>query len=98
MGVADRSNRKCSMFGMTQTAMRAPFGHCRGGRSTMGKYGKRPCSLGTSGIQVLQRLRQRDDVRVLGVEVEEALLVRRGRAVAHGLAHHHGPEAVLHRV
>ena len=35
--VAGRSNRKCSMFGMTQSATRAPFGQRSGGRSTIGE-------------------------------------------------------------
>ena len=39
-----------------------------------------------------------DHVGVFGVEVEQALIVRRRRAVADRLAHHHRAEAVLHRV
>jgi len=35
IGVEGRSNRKCSMFGMIQTATRAPFGQVSRGRSTM---------------------------------------------------------------
>src|SRR5262245_5968937 len=37
------------MFGMIQTATRAPLGQRSGGRSTMAEYGKRPCSLGGTG-------------------------------------------------
>ena len=37
MRVAGRSNRKCSMFGITQSATRAPFGQRSGGRSTIGE-------------------------------------------------------------
>ena len=35
--VPGRSNRKCSMFGITQSATRAPFGQRSGGRSTIGE-------------------------------------------------------------
>jgi len=35
--VPGRSNRKCSMFGMTQSATRAPFGQRSGGRSMIGE-------------------------------------------------------------
>jgi hypothetical protein len=35
MDVEGRSNKKCSMLGMTQSATRAPFGQRRGFLSTM---------------------------------------------------------------
>ena len=37
MRVAGRSNRKCSMLGMTQSATRAPFGQRSSGRSMIGE-------------------------------------------------------------
>ena len=46
--VEGRSNRKCSIFGITHTATRAPFGHDSRGRSMIAEYSNRPCSVGTA--------------------------------------------------
>src|SRR3984893_709837 len=50
------------------------------------------------GPQVLQSLFERDHVGVFCVEIEQTLLVRRGRAVADRLAHDHGSQPRLHGI
>ena len=45
----DRSNRKCSIFGTTHSATRAPLGQRSGGRCGVGEYAKRLCASGTAG-------------------------------------------------
>jgi hypothetical protein len=61
MRVDGRSNRKCSILGITQTAMRAPFGHSSRGRSTIAEYSKRSCSGGiVGGSGALDRGRRRE--------------------------------------
>ena len=106
------------MFGMTQTATRAPFGQRSGGAVDDGRIGKAvvlarrrdDCDIGSlpaisawrlvvaDGPQILQRLVERDHVGIFGIEIEQALLVRRRRAVADRLAHHHRTQAGLHRI
>src|SRR3972149_463882 len=48
--------------------------------------------------EILHRLVDGDHVGVLGLEVEQALLVRRFGAVPHRLADHHGPEPALNGI
>src|SRR5947199_7546785 len=50
------------------------------------------------GAHVLQGLVERDHIGVLGVEIEQTLLMGRGRAVADRLAHHHGSQPRLHGI
>src|SRR3972149_257394 len=58
----------------------------------------RPSPPGFQPGEILHRLVDGDHVGVLGLEGEQALLVRRFGAVPHRLADHHGPEPALNGI